>query len=310
MASFNPLNYTHPKFWPTWLGLGCLRLTSLLPWKAQQSIGSGLGHLAYYLAKKRRHIAKTNIDLCFPNLSNEKRQRMLRDNFASLGKGLIELGLFWHMPRHEYMQLCECEGLENLEAADASSNVILLAVHFTCMEACIRYVNDSGYSVQAMYRPAKNDLFEAYMTHRRSLHYLSQNPNKHVGGMVPHTEFVSFAKRLAKGQMSWYSPDQSFNRNSIFAHFFGIETACLDTTQKLARLGKAKVIPILGFRNNKGYSIRILPALDNFPSGNNLADTITINKTMEAMIGHAPEQYLWAHQRFKHMPDGSNPYKN
>lgn len=54
-----------------------------------------------------------------------------------------------------------------------------------------------------------------------------------------------------------------------------------------------------------GYEVVILPALEDFPSGDIAADTQRINVLLEHHIRQAPEQYLWVHRRFKTRPAGS-----
>jgi KDO2-lipid IV(A) lauroyltransferase len=54
-----------------------------------------------------------------------------------------------------------------------------------------------------------------------------------------------------------------------------------------------------------GYEVTILPALENFPSGDIASDTQRINELLEHHIRQAPDQYLWVHRRFKTQPPGS-----
>ena len=71
-----------PGNWPLLLGLGLMRLLVLLPYRAQLALGRGLGALMYRLIPKRRHVAATNIALCFPDLDATARADLLREHFA------------------------------------------------------------------------------------------------------------------------------------------------------------------------------------------------------------------------------------
>jgi len=53
-----------------------------------------------------------------------------------------------------------------------------------------------------------------------------------------------------------------------------------------------------------GYRIVLLPPLENFPSGDPVADTERVNEALSALVRVAPEQYLWVQKRFLHGPDG------
>jgi KDO2-lipid IV(A) lauroyltransferase len=47
-------------------------------------------------------------------------------------------------------------------------------------------------------------------------------------------------------------------------------------------------------------------ALENFPTGDEIADTTLMNQAIEAMVRRTPAQYLWVHKRFKTRPPGEN----
>ena len=49
------------------------------------------------------------------------------------------------------------------------------------------------------------------------------------------------------------------------------------------------------------------PALEDFPSGDDLADAERLNAVLEAEIERNVEQYLWVHRRFKTRPPGAPP---
>jgi len=61
--------------------------------------------------------------------------------------------------------------------------------------------------------------------------------------------------------------------------------------------------------NGQGYEVRLLPALEDFPSADAVRDLERINKILEGWIREQPEQYLWIHRRFKPaQPDMPDPY--
>jgi len=83
-------------------------------------------------------------------------------------------------------------------------------------------------------------------------------------------------------------------------------TSTLLSTQRIAKITGAPVVPFYGARleNKAGYVIRLSPALENFPSDNDLEDATKINQAIEHQVKQTPEQYLWAHRRFKTRPEG------
>ena len=82
--------------------------------------------------------------------------------------------------------------------------------------------------------------------------------------------------------------------------------ATVTATTKFARLGKARVIPFTQERlaDGSGYRVVVHPPLDDFPGESEEADCLRLNQWIEAAIRRHPEQYLWAHRRFKTRPEG------
>ncbi|MEP1553814.1 MAG: lipid A biosynthesis lauroyl acyltransferase, partial [Paraglaciecola sp.] len=63
----------------------------------------------------------------------------------------------------------------------------------------------------------------------------------------------------------------------------------------------------VSLKTKAGYKVKVLPGLENFPSGDDKYDVTRINEMVEKMILLAPEQYLWMHKRFKTRPNKEDP---
>jgi KDO2-lipid IV(A) lauroyltransferase len=114
-------------------------------------------------------------------------------------------------------------------------------------------------------------------------------------------------KALKSGRSLWYGPDQDYGlRQGLFAPFFGIQAATVYATARFADKTGAAVVPFSHIRlpGSKGYKITLYPALEGFPTGDDLADATRINKIIEEFILLQPDQYLWVHRRFKNRPEG------
>ncbi|MGB0320755.1 MAG: hypothetical protein ACPGAF_00365 [Pseudohongiellaceae bacterium] len=51
-------SFVHPRYWPTWLGIGGMWLIARLPFSIQLGIGKLLGMLAFHFARSRRHVCE------------------------------------------------------------------------------------------------------------------------------------------------------------------------------------------------------------------------------------------------------------
>ncbi len=92
LPKFSPA-LLHPRYWLLWLGIGLLWLVVQLPYPLIYRLGNAIGRLAMRFMKRRAKIAYRNLELCFPEKSEQERHRMVVMNFESVGMGLMETGM-------------------------------------------------------------------------------------------------------------------------------------------------------------------------------------------------------------------------
>lgn len=294
------LSFLHPRFWLLWLGLALLWLIAQLPYRFLLSLGRGLGTLMLRFATSRRHIVTRNIELCFPALTHAERDHLVRENFASMGIAFFEMAMSWWWPKQRLSSLLQVEGLEHLQTAQAhKQGVILMAIHFTTLEMGAALLGQR-HTIDGMYRAHKNPVFDYVQRRGRERHNADAQAieREDVRGML---------KVLRQGRAIWYAPDQDYGpKQSVFLPLFGVPAATVTATSKFAKLGRAQVIPMTQVRlaNGRGYLIKIEAALQDFPGETDEQDCLRINQWIERAIATQPEQYLWAHRRFKTRPEG------
>ena len=152
-----------------------------------------------------------------------------------------------------------------------------------------------------MYKKHRNPLFEAVMKQARERNYERAIERHDVRGLL---------RSLKQGHAVWYAPDQDFGaQHSVFAPFMGVMCATLAAPARLAKLSGAPVVPFFPQRlhDGSGYRLILLPALKDFPGGDDVADATRINDVIEQAVRRAPDQYLWLHRRFKTRPPGAAP---
>ncbi len=293
--------FLHPRFWPLWLGLGGLWLVVQLPYGALLRVGRWLGLGMYRVASERRRVAARNLELCFPQMPPIERKRLLKENFASTGIAFFEMAMSWWWPQARLAKLAHIEGLEHLQAAQRDGEgAILMALHFTTLEIGAALLGQR-HTIDGMYREHRNALFDFVQRQGRERH----NPDSLA---VEREDVRGMIKLLRKGRAIWYAPDQDYGaKQSIFVPLFGIEAATVTATTHFARLGKARVIPFTQRRleDGSGYRLVLHPPLEGFPGESEAADALRINQWVEQAVTECPEQYLWAHRRFKSRPAGA-----
>jgi len=262
-----------------------------------------MGRLSYRLAGRRRHICEVNIALCFPEMTADERQQLVRQTFESNGMGIMEIGLSWYRHPSEFMDRVEVYGLENLENAHAQGRgVLLVSAHFCTLELVGGLVTQL-FPVDITYRAHKNPLFDTLMLRGRQRHYDAVIERKQVRRAL---------RRLGDGHVLWYAADQDYGpRHSVFAPFFNRPAATITATSKFARYNHSPVMFFAHYRkpDHQGYELHFSPPIEGYPSGDDEQDAACINRHIEAAIRRHPEQYIWLHRRFKTRPEGApDPY--
>ena len=287
------------RYWPAWATLLSFALLAWLPYRALVPLGQLMGRVLYLASPGRREIARTNLGLCFPQLCAEDRERLLRAHFASLGMAVCEtaMALFWSDRR--LAPLVHAEGLEHLQAALARGNgVILLTCHMTHLEVS-GHLLALHQTISLMYRKHKNPLMDEVIRTSRAAR---------AHGTVERDDVRGMLRELKRGHAVWYAPDQNYGGTSqvVFVPFFGVPALTVTTTARLAQMTGAAVVPFFPQRlpGSRGYRIRLLPAMESFPTADEVADTRRVTAMIEDAVRAAPEQYLWVHRRFKTRPAG------
>jgi len=290
-----------PRHWPTWLAIGLLRLLVLLPYPLLMAAGRGAGHLTRLLARRRVRIADINLQLCYPQMDAAQRARLIRENFAAMGMGLMEIGMGWWWSRERVERLLlEVEGEQHLPGPDSTQGTIFLTAHFSSLELSGRYLGHRSPS-HAMYRRNENPVIQRMFERNRTRHTL---------GIIARDDVRSMIRALRAGEGVWFAPDQNFaHKGGVFSDFMGVPAATNTATSRFAKMTGARVIPFVLLRIKGGYRLIIEAPLADFPSGDAQADTDAINTIFSRWTALAPEQYNWIHRRFKTRPgDAPSPY--
>jgi len=294
--------FAGPGYWPTWIGLGLIRVLDWLPFRVQMFLGGGLGSIAFVFARRERHVAALNIEMCLPERSERERQRLVRAHFASLGKSLFETALVWWADDERLKRIIRIEGVEHLNAALAQGKgAILLSAHFTTLEMGARALCIHGPTA-IMYQTPKNQLIAELSLRGRARHALRA---------ISSTSVRELLQSLKANLPVWYAPDQrDFGKSGALVPFFGRPAATNVATSRIARISGAPVLPYFPERvSDSGYVMRILPKLEGFPSEDPVADAARFHELIEGHVRRCPEQYLWTYKRFKLPGPDGDPYR-
>ena len=300
-ANRTPSLYS-PRVWPAWMGVGLAWLIARLPLPVLLWLGAKLGSLVYALGGSRRHITQTNLALCFPELSEPERDAMARTVFQEVATGMLELCIAWLNPKRNLRQHCQVHGGENLKAAQAEGRgVVLVGGHYAVLDTIAQPLAEFD-DINLMFRYNKNPVFEWLQVQGRK-HYFD--------GVYERQDTRNILRALKQGRSIWYAADQDYGaKQSVFAPFFGVPAATITATARLAKFNNSPVVVLSQFRDRETmtWHLHFSPAIDGYPSGDDVADATRMNALLEEQIRKDPTQYLWLHKRFKTRPEGTEDY--
>jgi len=285
----------------TWLGVFVLWVVHFLPMKWIGAIGATLGSILYRFGRGR--VTRINLELCFPEMTDKQRHDLGLKHFRMLGRNAVELSIMVWGSEKQLLELIHVEGLEHLKAC-AGRPIIVLAPHFIGLNMGGIRVAYEYPGTASVYSRQKNPVLDRIFLKART-----RFGDPHL---VSRQEGLRSIIRVVKsGKPFYFLPDMDFGpRDAIFSPFFGVPTATITTLPRLAKLTGAAVIPVITRQVGEGYVVRFYPEWENYPTGDLEADVRRMNAFIEDRVKEMPEQYFWAHKRFKTRPPGEpSPYR-
>ncbi len=285
----------------SWLGVSILWLLHLLPNRAVAALGRGLGGFLYRFGRGR--VTRINLALCFPDMPPAEREALGRAHFRALGRALAEQAIFWFAPIERAMAMVKVTGGEHFDRLRGTP-VIVFAPHFIGLNLGGPKVAHDYPGSASIYSRQKNPVLDRLL-YRGRVRFGSPRLLSRQDGML------AIVRTLREGRMFYFLPDMDFGaRDAIFVPFFGVPTATVTAMPRLAKLARAKVVPMVTRQLENGYEVVVHPPWEDYPTDDLEADVRRMNAFIEAIVREMPEQYFWAHKRFKTRPPGEpSPYR-
>ena len=278
-------------------GIVFMQLLAALPLRWVRALGWALGGLLYLLAAPRRRVVQANLQLCFPQLSAAQRQAMARQTFVFFAQAWLDRSWLWHGHPDKLRQRLHLGGA--LAELDGSQPTVLFAPHFVGLDAgWAALTQQLPRTFTTIYTDQANKLMDRWILRGRR-----RFANARLFGRAEGVQPILSALRA--GQPLYLLPDMNFGpEESVFVPFYGVDAATVPSLSRFARLGRAKVVPVVTRLTPTGYEVEVMPAWSDVPSADVVADTALMNKRLQDYINTMPAQYYWVHKRFKTRPAG------
>lgn len=281
------------------------RLLSAFPKATVQTLGQGLGSLAFHLDRRHRNLALDNLRASNLGLSEQQAHTVARESFRHFGGLLFSSIPLMHAGASELDALVRVEGLEHFDAAAAEGKgFIQLTGHYGNWEALALAQSRHGRALAVIARELDNPLLEPVLTGLRT---------RFGNTVIPKDGGVRGSlKALKAGQGVGFLLDQDALGMGIFVRFMGRWASTFSTAGTLAVKFDLPILPVFSWPEPDGtITVRFEPPFHAPRSGNLERDIWTATQAMtrriEDQVRKDPRWWFWMHRRFKTQPHDEHP---
>jgi KDO2-lipid IV(A) lauroyltransferase len=281
-----------------------IKILGILPRALARATGIGLAWVVYLLHVRLRQVGMRNLTMVFPEKSEAERARILRGEFASLGRQLAEVCQFPRYTRENVEQVVVYDGLENYQNAYArGKGVLFLTAHFGGWELSAFTHSLHGHWMHVVVRAMDNVYLDRLIRQYRTMH---------GNQIVEKDDFVrGLLAAMRAGEVVGILMDTNMTPpQGIFVDFFGIPACTASGLARIALKTDAAVVPTFTIWDADlgKYRLRFDPAVELVRTDDLEADIKTntqrFTSIIEEYVRKYPEQWLWVHRRWKTRPPG------
>ena len=277
------------------------RFLGALPFSVSRLLARFLATLLWYSNSDVRKNTTVNINLCFPDLTQTERKKLIKQSVLESARTGLEMPMAW-LKSAEVNLGCihKVIGHELVEQAiENNQGVIIIAPHLGNWEYLAHYLGQT-FQITNLYKPPKNPgLFKIMEKGRNS-----------TGGKLAPTNkkgVVMLLKTLKSAGVVGILPDQvpEDDNGCEFADFFSHKVATMTLITKLLHRTDSVAVACFAKRLPQGGFNILFQEVDQRVYSKDIQVSVSgLNKTVEQLVALAPAQYQWEYKRFKKGPNG------
>ncbi len=275
----------------------------LLPFGVVQTIGKGLGTVAYGMLHHQRRVALEHLTLALGNrYAPAERRRIIRRMFQHLGMTGMEWLALPRLTAADVQRLVRVEGSEHVQQAlQRGKGLIVLSAHVGNWEMLMAYFGlFGGFRGAAIARRLRYPEYEVWLRRMRE--------SKHVETLDRDVGPKEMIRRLRANEGLGILADQDVDSiEGIFVDFFGRPAYTPTGPAALALTTGAAMLPAYIWREGRQFHLRVEEPIAIRDTGNRARDLREIteawSRVTERMITAHPEQWVWMHRRWKTQPE-------
>jgi KDO2-lipid IV(A) lauroyltransferase len=264
-------------------------------------LGAGLGRLFLAVASRRREILQFNLRLAYPDATPDDRRRLAVAVSRHFGRVALDTLRLQRVQPEDFLDGLEVTGEEHIDRAAALDRGLLyLTAHLGLWEVCALAVGLlRPETLLAVNRPLDNPLLEEEVVRFRS-----RFGNVPLGKRNIARAILQHLK--ARGSVGFLIDQKVAPSVGVEVPFFGQPAVTHPILARIVRKTRAPVVPVCALWEAPGrYSLTFSePLLADGLTEAELEDvplTARLSAISEGMIRRRPEQWLWYHDRWRHL---------
>jgi KDO2-lipid IV(A) lauroyltransferase len=264
-------------------------------------VASFLGRIAFDVVRIRRDVAVQNVLARLePAGGRAEAERIARESYAVMARTFIDLLRIDRIDDETLWRVASRDEFLRLHSELGAEAAVMASGHFGNWELLLLGLRRCGVRVHALARDQSN----AVVNHR----IRTARANIGVRTFSSRTELRDAVRALRRGDSVTTLLDQDAGGKGIFVDFLGAPTACHTGMVTLAvRCGLPLVSAVLvdergRYRLAPASPWRADPALSE--EQNVRSGVEHFHRFLEQQVRAHPENYFWAHRRWKTRPPG------
>jgi len=266
-------------------------LLKLFPFSGISAFGGWLLRLIGPLTSKH-HIAKTGLQIAFPDKSESELAQILKDQWDNTGRTFAEFPITHRIKAFEGNRVT----IKGLEIFKANAPAIIVTGHFANWEIMATVVTQSSLPVRITYRKINNPYIDARVRNQRERYgtkFLVQK-STHKGGR-------ELLEALKNDESIALLNDQKFN-TGLSVPFFGEDAMTAQGATRLALKTGRPLLPMAVTRDGANFTVTFYEPIKLDTSGDRDANVMNgvkqVNRFIEDRIREQPAQWFWVHRRW------------
>ena len=241
---------------------------------------------------KSSKIINENLNRFSKTISNEGREKIIKNMWSNYGKTFIEY-IFLDVYRRE-QKFVQFENNNLIKSVIKSKKpVIFVSGHFANFEIMSMELSKMNIKLATIYRSLNNYFLNPFMEFLRKKYICQNQIKKGRAGVREAINFINHGYNIA------LMIDQRVSEGEVVDLF---KHPSLTTTlpAQLALKYKLNIIPIFIERiKNNNFIIKFHEPINFSKFSNKFQLTKKLNNELEQMITKNPDQWIWTHNRWK-----------